>query len=52
MKQRILHIVATLTLVCSAALLGSACAHEGPAQRAGRHLDNAADDVKHDLKSK
>jgi hypothetical protein len=43
-----------LGMITAAALLGAfalgACAHEGPAQKAGRHIDNAADEVKQDLK--
>ena len=48
MKTRILGMFAAAALLGSIAIGG--CAHEGPAQRAGRHMDNAARDVKHDLK--
>jgi hypothetical protein len=50
MKNRIIQAITTVTLLTSFALGLAACAHEGPAQRTGRKLDNAADDVKHDLK--
>jgi hypothetical protein len=51
MKKRMIRVLTAATLLGNFALLGlSGCAHEGPAERAGRHVDNAADDVKHDLK--
>jgi hypothetical protein len=51
MTKRIARMFTAAALLTNFALLGlSACAHEGPAQKAGRHLDNAADDVKDDLK--
>jgi hypothetical protein len=51
MTNRITRVFTIAALLGNFALLGlSGCAHEGPAQKAGRHLDNAADDVKHDLK--
>lgn len=48
----------TLRMVTAAALLGSiavlemgcAHAHEGPMEKAGRKTDEAASDVKHDVK--
>jgi hypothetical protein len=49
MKKHILRIAAALTLINGAMLLGAACAHEGPAQRTGRKLDNAAEDVKEEV---
>jgi hypothetical protein len=49
MKTHILRLITVASLVGSAFAFG-ACAHEGPAERGGRHLDNAARDVKHDLK--
>ena len=45
MNKRVLRLVALFGLM-GAALGAGACAHEGPAERAGRHVDNAADDVK------
>jgi hypothetical protein len=51
MKKRIIQVLTAATVLGNFALIGlSGCAHEGPAERTGRHLDNAADDVKHDLK--
>lgn len=51
MHQRLLQKLAAITLLGNLALLGlSGCAHEGPAERAGKHVDNAADQVKHDAK--
>jgi hypothetical protein len=51
MERTIRQRIAALTLLGNLALLGlSACAHEGPAERAGKHVDNAADKVKHDAK--
>lgn len=51
MDRTIRHKLAALTLLGNLALLGlSACAHEGPAERAGKHVDNAADEVKHEAK--
>jgi hypothetical protein len=50
MKTRIIRMITALTLLGNFALLAAACAHEGPAERTGRHLDNAAHDVKKDLK--
>jgi hypothetical protein len=51
MNSRIIRFITAAALLGNFALLGlSACAHEGPAQKAGRHIDNAADDVKSDLK--
>jgi hypothetical protein len=51
MRKSFLGMFATLALLGNFALLGlSACAHEGPAERTGRHIDNAADEVKHDAK--
>ena len=51
MTKRIARMFTAVALLANFALLGlSGCAHEGPAQKAGRHLDNAADDVKDDLK--
>jgi hypothetical protein len=50
MKTRIVTFITTAMLFGNFALLASACAHEGPAQRAGRHVDNAAKDVKDGVK--
>jgi hypothetical protein len=51
-KPMILRFTTAL-LLGNFALLGlSACAHEGPMERAGKHVDNAASDVKHDVKRK
>ena len=52
MKKRMVKAITATTLLASFALLGlGACAHEGPMERTGRHVDNAAKDVKHDLKN-
>jgi hypothetical protein len=51
MQNNFLRKLGSLALLGQFALLGlSACAHEGPAERAGKHVDNAADQVKHDAK--
>jgi len=53
MKKRMLRMITSGMLLGNLALLGaSGCAHahEGPMEKAGRHVDNAADDVKHDVK--
>jgi hypothetical protein len=47
MNKRMLRFAVVSSLLGNFVLLGaSGCAHEGPAERAGRHVDNAADDVK------
>jgi hypothetical protein len=47
MNKRMLRMVTATALLGNFALLGlGGCAHEGPMQKAGRHADNAADDVK------
>lgn len=51
MHKSFIHKFAAIALLGNLALLGlSACAHEGPAERAGKHVDNAADKAKHDTK--
>jgi hypothetical protein len=51
MNRPWLRMLPAATLLANFALLGvTACAHEGPMEKAGRHADNAADDVKHDTK--
>ena len=53
MTKSTIRWITTALLLGNFALLGlSACAHEGPMERAGRHVDNAARDVKHDVKKK
>jgi hypothetical protein len=44
-KSALLIFMGNFALLCL-----NACAHEGPAERAGKHVDNAADSVKHDAK--
>jgi hypothetical protein len=51
MHKNLLRKVVSMTLLGHLTLLGlGACAHEGPAERAGKHVDNAADKAKHDIK--
>ena len=49
---KMLRTIAASVLLGNFALLGIGCAHahEGPMEKAGRKTDDAADDVKHDVK--
>jgi len=49
---RMLRTIIAATVLGNFALLGMACAHahEGPMEKAGRKTDEAASDVKHDVK--
>jgi hypothetical protein len=52
MKKKTLRIVTTAALLGNMAFLAFGCAHahEGPMEKAGRKTDEAASDVKHDVK--
>lgn len=49
---RIVRKIAAVAMLGNLALLGIGCAHahEGPMEKAGRKTDEAASDVKHDVK--
>jgi hypothetical protein len=51
MNRHWLRMFPAATLLANFALLGmAACTHEGPLEKAGRHVDNAANEVKEGTK--